>query len=208
MHVIIFSWEYPPRIVGQLADYVEELAVQLVKNGEKTWVVTYHDFLTGEYEGTGGVKTFRVTNPVRTHIGVLTWVLTLNQEVERVAANIYYDTNKQVNLIDLHDWHFIPAAVTLKKALGIPFVYSVESLEEHRSHGANSPFNMSIKSIEWLGMYEAGKLLVKSEWMRDEVVRIYKVPTDKIRIVSPTSATWLKAILETYNNVAEGGAPK
>ena len=208
MHVIIFSWEYPPRIVGQLADYVEELAVQLVKNGEKTWVVTYHDFLTGEYEGTGGVKTFRVTNPVRTHIGVLTWVLTLNQEVERVAANIYYDTNKQMNLIDLHDWHFIPAAVTLKKALGIPFVYSVESLEEHRSHGANSPFNMSIKSIEWLGMYEAGKLLVKSEWMRDEVVRIYKVPTDKIRIVSPTSATWLKAILETYNNVAEGGAPK
>jgi len=116
MHVIIFSWEYPPRIVGQLADYVEELAVQLVKNGEKTWVVTYHDFLTGEYEGTGGVKTFRVTNPVRTHIGVLTWVLTLNQEVERVAANIYYDTNKQMNLIDLHDWHFIPAAVTLKKA--------------------------------------------------------------------------------------------
>jgi len=208
VHVIIFSWEYPPRIVGQLADYVEELAVQLVKNGEKTWVVTYHDFLTGEYEGTGGVKTFRVTNPVRTHIGVLTWVLTLNQEVERVAANIYYDTNKQVNLIDLHDWHFIPAAVTLKKALGIPFVYSVESLEEHRSHGANSPFNMSIRSIEWLGMYEAGKLLVKSEWMHDEVVRIYKVPTDKIRIVSPTSATWLKAILETYNNVAEGGAPK
>lgn len=207
MHVIIFSWEYPPRIVGQLADYVEELAVQLMKNGEKIWVVTYHDFLTGEYEGTGGVKTFRVTNPVHTHIGVLTWVLTLNQEVERVAANIYYDTNKQVNLIDLHDWHFIPAAVTLKKALGIPFVYSVESLEEHRSHGANSPFNMSIKSIEWLGMYEAGRLLVKSEWMRDEVVRIYKVPTDKIRVVSLTSANWLKAILETFNNVVEGRIP-
>ena len=207
MHVIIFSWEYPPRIVGQLADYVEKLAVQLMKNGEKIWVVTYHDFLTGEYEGTGGVKTFRVTNPVHTHIGVLTWVLTLNQEVERVAANIYYDTNKQVNLIDLHDWHFIPAAVTLKKALGVPFVYSVESLEEHRSHGANSPFNMSIKSIEWLGMYEAGKLLVKSEWMRDEVVRIYKVPTDKIRVVSLTSANWLKAILETFNNVVEGRIP-
>jgi hypothetical protein len=207
MHVIIFSWEYPPRIVGQLADYVEELAAQLMKNGEKIWVVTYHDFLTGEYEGTGGVKTFRVTNPVHTHIGVLTWVLTLNQEVERVAANIYYDTNKQVNLIDLHDWHFIPAAVTLKKALGIPFVYSVESLEEHRSHGANSPFNMSIKSIEWLGMYEAGRLLVKSEWMRDEVVRIYKVPTDKIRVVSLTSANWLKPILETFNNVVEGRIP-
>jgi hypothetical protein len=208
MQVIIFSWEYPPRIVGQLAHYVEQLAVQLVKNGDKTWVVTYHDFLTGEYEGTGGVRTFRVTNPVRTHIGVLTWVLTLNQEVERVAANIYYDSDRKVDLIDMHDWHFIPAAVTLKKGLGLPFVYSVESLEEHRSHGANAPFNMSIKSIEWLGMYEAGIVLVKSEWMRDEVVRLYKVPADKIRVVSPKSTTWLNSILEAYGNIAESRRPQ
>ena len=100
----------------------------------------------------------------------------------------------------MHDWHFIPAAVTLKKALAIPFVYSVESLEEHRSHGANSPFSMSIKSIEWLGMYEAEKLLVKSAWMRDEIIRIYKVPTDKIKVVPPKSANWIKEILETYRN--------
>jgi len=200
MHVIIFSWEYPPRIVGELADYVKELATQLVKNNEKAWVVTYHDFLTGEYEEPGGVKTFRVTNPVHTHIGVLTWVLTLNDEVERVASNIYYASDKQIDLIDVHDWHFIPAAVTLKKALAIPFVYSVESLEEHRSHGSNSPFSMSIKSIEWLGMYEAEKLLVKSEWMRDEIVRIYKAPTDKVRVVQPKSANWIKEILETYRD--------
>jgi glycogen(starch) synthase len=201
MHVIIFSWEYPPRIVGELADYVRELATQLVKNNEKAWVVTYHDFLTGEHEEAEGVKTFRVSNPVHTHIGVLTWVLTLNQEVERVAANIYYASDKQVDLIDVHDWHFIPAAVTLKKALAIPFVYSVESLEEHRSHGANSPFSMSIKSIEWLGMYEAEKLLVKSAWMRDEIIRTYKVPTDKIKVVPPKSANWIKEILETYRNL-------
>jgi glycosyltransferase involved in cell wall biosynthesis len=200
MRLIIFSWEYPPRIVGELANYVKELATQLVKNNEKVWVVTYHDFLTGEYEEPEGVKTFRVTNPVHTHIGVLTWVLTLNQEVERVAANIYYASNRQVDLIDVHDWHFIPAAVTLKNALAIPFVYSVESLEEHRSRGANSPFNMSIKSIEWLGTYEAEKLLVKSEWMRDEITRIYKVPTAKIKVVQPNSANWIKEILEIYRN--------
>jgi glycogen(starch) synthase len=204
MRLIIFSWEYPPRIVGELANYVKELATQLVKNNEIAWVVTYHDFLTGEYEEPEGVKTFRVTNPVHTHIGVLTWVLTLNQEVERVAANIYYASNKQVDLIDVHDWHFIPAAVTLKNALAIPFVYSVESLEEHRSHGANSPFNMSIKSIEWLGTYEAEKLLVKSEWMRDEIIRIYKAPTAKIKVVPPKSANWIKEILETYRNSRPG----
>jgi len=206
MHVIIFSWEYPPRIVGQLADYVKDLATQLVKNNEKAWVVTYHDFLIGEHEEPEGVKTYRVTNPVHTHIGVLTWVLTLNQEVERVAANIYYSSDKQVDLIDVHDWHFIPAAVTLKNALAIPFVYSVESLEEHRSHGANSPFNMSIKGIEWLGMYEAEKLLVKSAWMRDEITRMHKVSTDRIKVIQPKSANWIKEVLETYRNSCSGAS--
>jgi glycosyltransferase involved in cell wall biosynthesis len=205
MHAIIFSWEYPPRIVGQLAEHVRELAVQLVKNKVKTYVVTYHDFLTGEHDEPEGVKTYRVTNPVHTHIGVLTWVLTLNQEIERAAANIYYNTEKQIDLIDAHDWHFIPAAVTLKKALNLPFVYSVESLEEHRSHGANSPFNMAIKSIEWLGMYEAKTLIVKSEWMRDEVYRLYKVPVEKVKVIPPKSVNWVKNVLETYQAVVGGG---
>ena len=204
MRVTLFSWEYPPRIVGQLADYVKELATQLVKNHVETYVVTYHDYLSGEHNEPEGIKTYRVTNPVRTHVGVLTWVLTLNQEVERAAANIFYGMNKNLDLIDVHDWHFIPAAVTLKKAFSLPFVYSVESLEEHRSHGANSPFNMAIKSIEWLGMYEAKKLIVKSEWMRDEISRIYRVPVEKINVVSPKLANWIRSVLTIYRDVSGG----
>ncbi|MGB9683510.1 MAG: glycosyltransferase [Candidatus Bathyarchaeales archaeon] len=202
MRVIIFSWEFPPRIVGKLADYVKKLALQLAKNKIETYVVTYHDYLTGEFEEEGNVKTYRVTNPVKTHISVLTWVLTLNQEVERAAANIYYKIGKHISLIDVHDWHFIPAAVTLKKALGISFVYSIESLEDHRSHGADSPFNMAIKSIEWLGMYEADKVVVKSEWMSSEAMRIYKVPEAKIRVVKPESELWIKKILGIYGSVS------
>jgi glycogen(starch) synthase len=203
MNVAIFSWEYPPRIVGQLADYVKTLANQLAQNQIQPYVVTYHDYLAGEYDESGGVKTFRVTNPVHTHVGVLTWVLTLNQEVERVTANIYYDQKQHINLIDVHEWHFIPAAVTLKKALEIPFVYSVESLEDHRSHGANAPFNMAIKSIEWLGMYEANTVMVKSRWMQDEVVRLYKVPTRKIKLIPFSSSAWLMEMAEAYKNVVE-----
>jgi hypothetical protein len=206
MQVIVFSWEYPPRIVGKLSDYVKTLATQLVKYQTQPYVVTYHDYLVGEHDDSNGVKTFWVTNPVRTHIGVLTWVLTLNQEVERVAADIYYDKKKQIDLIDVHDWHFIPAATTLKKALGIPFVYSVESLEDQRSHAANTPFNMAIRSIEWLGTYEAQQLIVKSAWMRDEVQRSYKTPREKLSVVLPDSNGWLKETLKIYKNAAEKGA--
>jgi glycogen(starch) synthase len=204
MRVIILSWEFPPRVVGKLAEYINALSTQLVKNKVETYVVTYHDFLTGTVEEASGVKIVRVANPVRTHIGVLTWDLTLNQEVERVAANIYYQANKQIDLINVYDWHFIPAAVTLKNALNIPFVYSVESLEDHRSPNSNTPCNMSIKSIEWLGFYEAKKVSVKSEWMRDEIVRIHRVPEEKVKVVSPSTGSWINDVLELYGTVAGG----
>ncbi len=205
MHVIIFSWEYPPRVVGKLSDYVKTLSEQLTAKNLNVDVVTFHDTLTGLEKENNGVKTTRVSNPVRTHIGVLTWVLTLNQEVERSAANIYYDSKEQIDLIDAYDWHFIPAAVTLKNGLGIPFVYSVESLEDHRTPAANSSYNMAIKSIEWLGFYEAEKISVKSEWMRDEIIRIYKVPRERIVVISTNPSYWLTDILRIYNSI-EGGS--
>lgn len=203
MHAIIFSWEYPPRVVGQLSGYVSALSTQLATSKVDVNVVTYDDSATGQTKEPSGVKTFRVANPVRTHIGVLTWVLTLNQEVERAAANIYYDSHKKIDLIDVYDWHFIPAAVTLKNGLGIPFVYSVESLEDHRSPNAISSYNMAIKSIEWLGFYEAAKISVKSEWMKDEIGRIYKVPVEKIAVISTEPSIWIKEILKLYHSVAE-----
>ncbi|MBN1245917.1 glycosyltransferase [Candidatus Bathyarchaeota archaeon] len=204
MRVIIFSWEYPPRVVGQLADYINALSIQLAKNNVETYVVTYSDSLTGAVEEASGVKIMRVANPVRTHIGVLTWDLTLNQEVERAAASIYYQADKQIDLIDVYDWHFIPAAVTLKNALNIPFVYSVESLEDHRSPNTSTPYNMSIKSIEWVGFYEAEKVSVKSDWMRDEIVRIHSVPEEKVKVVLPSAGSWIKDVLELYKTVAGG----
>ena len=207
MRIIVFSWEYPPRVVGQLADFVKLLVGDLVKKNVETYVVTYHGYLAGRHQDADGVKTIRITNPVHTHIGVLTWVLTLNQEIERAAADVYYSNDKQVDLINAFDWHFIPAAVTLKKGLGLPFVYMVESLEDHRSHGLDLPFNMAIKSIEWLGMFEAQKLLVKSEWMRDEIVKLHRVPIGKIEVISPNSPYLADHFLEVFRSVAEEVKP-
>ena len=190
-------------MVGQLSGYVKSLTTQLAANKVEVNVVTYDDRTTGETTEPSGVKAIRVDNPVKTHIGVLTWVLTLNQEIERVAANIYYDANKKIDLIDVFDWHFIPAAVTLKNGLGIPFIYSVESLEDHRSPTANSSYNLAIKSIEWLGFYESAMAMVKSEWMKEEVMRAYKVPDDKIAVIEVDANSWIEDVLKLYGSVAE-----
>jgi len=204
MRALLFSWEYPPRIVGKLAEYVSTLASQLVKNDVETHVITYHDTMTGVADEPNGAEVTRVTNPIRSLTNLLTWVLTLNQEVERVASNVYYISGKHVDVIDVHDWHFIPAAVTLKNALGIPIVYSVDSLEDHRSPTADAPLNMAIRGIEWLGFYEAQEVTAKSEWMQSEIIRLYKVPKEKIVVTLPVADIAVKNVLDIYKNVSGG----
>jgi len=204
MRAVILSWEYPPRIVGKLAEYVSTLATDLVKSGVDTSIVTFNDSLTGTLEEPNGAKVTRVNNPVRSTINLLTWVLTLNQEVERAAANVFYKNQGEIDVLDVYDWHFIPAAVTIKKALGIPFVYSVDSLEDHRSPGADSPLNMAIRGIEWLGLYEAMVATAKTEWMKNEIIRLYTVPKKKITIISPSAVSWAKDVIKVYA-LASGG---
>jgi hypothetical protein len=67
---------------------------------------------------------------------------------------------------------------------------------------------MAIKSIEWLGFYEAAKVSVKSEWMRDEIVRIYNVPAEKVKVVLPNQSSWIQEILELHNAAAGGSNSK
>ena len=198
MRIMIFTWEFPPRIIGELSHYVNRLAVELVRKEVDTHVVTYHDSWTGYHEGFDGIKAHRISNPIKTQINIVTWALTLNEEVQRVASNIYYLFKGEIDLVDVYDWHFIPAATNLKKAFNLPFVLSVNSLEDHRSHGSHAPLSLSIKSIEWLGAYEAERVVVKSEWMKEEVRRIYKVPIEKLSVVSPYTSNWVNDILKTY----------
>ena len=40
--------------------------------------------------------------------------------------------------------------------------------------------------------------------MRDEVIRIYKVPKEKIVVVAKDSDGWIKEILDMYTAVAGG----
>jgi hypothetical protein len=205
MRVAILTWEYPPRIVGKLAEYVSGIATDLVNNNVETNIITYHDTMTGTSEEPNGAIVTRVSNPVHTHINTITWALTLNQEVERAVANIHYTLGRNIDLIDVHDWHFVPAAVTLKHALEIPFIFSIDSLEDHRAPGVSTPFNMAIKGVEWLGFYESQKITAKSDWMQNEIFNLYKVPKEKIKVIYQHKNSRNKTLLSIYKPAKTGG---
>jgi len=98
----------------------------------------------------------------------------------------------------VHDRHFVPAAVTLKKALRVPFVFSIDSIEPHRSRNSGAPLSSSIRSMESLGTSEASRILVKSEWMKQELKLHYNTSEDMIEVVSPDAESWIDSILVAY----------
>ena len=203
MRAIVLTWEYPPRIIGEMANRVKTLADALVKRNVEVHVVTFDDWRVG-LEVDNNVIIHRISNPVRTHTSILTWALTLNIEMERVVADIYYNAHGKVDIVHAHDWLCVPAAVGLKHALQIPFVLTIHSTEDYRSHGSTTPFNLAIKSIEWNGLYEATKVIVHSQEMMMEVLMGYRVPESKIAVVPITAPLWIDKILDIYSS-ARGG---
>lgn len=203
LRVVIITWEYPPRIVGEIARRVEKVASALTDDGIDVSVVTFHDKIQGFERQSNGFEIYRVGNPVDPHLNILTWDLTLATEFERMVSDIYYSTQGKIDVIDAHEWLSIVPAAILKKAFGIPFIYSLYSLEEQRSHHADAPLNTAIRNLEHLGVCEASKILVESEWMKSEVERLHGISGDRIVPISPASPTWAAELRKFYREDAE-----
>lgn len=201
MRVLLLSWEFSPRILGELGRYVDKLAHNLEKRNVDVYVVTFQGDGDGRIRESNGIKVCRVSNPVQTHINILTWDSTLMTEFIRVSSNFYYSVQRQIHLIDVHDWMCIQAAVQLKKAFDLPFLYTIHSLEEHRSNFASAPLNIAIRNLEHLGIVEADRILVKSEWMRTELEKYHTGFSLKIEVVSPDANDWVEAVIALYNTI-------
>lgn len=192
------TWEYPPRIVGELAHYAQRLATALSGRRVDVSVITFHDAPYLHEKNPHGPEVHRLPNPVGPHVSVVTWALSLTPEVQRVVANIRYDRSGRLDLVDVHDWHFVAAAAELKKAFHLPFLLTLHSLEDHRSSDTSSPLSACIRGLEWLGAYECEAIIAGSSWMEAEVERIHQVPSSKVRTIRPDSPSWVEDTQKVY----------
>jgi glycosyltransferase involved in cell wall biosynthesis len=203
VRVVILTWEFPPRIVGDLAGYVQNLAYSLAAQDHDVYVFTYQETGDGKLYDLDGIQVCRIANPVRTHINIVTWDITLMTAFEKAVADVYYTVQHDIQLMDVHEWTCVPAAVQLKKAFDLPFLFTIHSLEEHRSHFANAPLNIAINNIEALGIREADTILVKSEWMKQEVNTYHPGFQKKIEVITPETSKWVDTIITLYDQISD-----
>lgn len=179
MRILMFSWEYPPLSYGGLARHVQDLSEALVSQGHQIFVITQGDGKLPREEVVSGVKIYR-SNPLQiSAINFVEHILHLNFLLLEKAINII-DQLGDFDLIHGHDWLVFWVCRVLKHALTKPLLYTIHATEFGRNQGIYNEIQRYINDLEWYATFEAWRVIVCSNFMKQEVKNLFQLPDDKV----------------------------
>jgi glycosyltransferase involved in cell wall biosynthesis len=177
----MLSWESLYSIkVGGVAPHVSEISEALARRGHEVHVFTRRgDFES--YDKINGVHYQRAEVDSSGDV-----VVQMNRMCDALYDR-FCAVQKIFGKFDVvhgHDWHPVLALSRIKRDFSLPFLLTMHSTEWGRN-GNNFGYGISqeISHREWLGCYEAAKVIVTSRCMQDELMWIYSLPEEKIRII-------------------------
>jgi len=174
------TWEFPPRVVGGIARHCEGLAKALVQQNHEVHLFTLDFPGSPSYEEMDGVKVYRASTELG-HPNFLTWVLLFNHFLAKRMADAVHSVDFDV--MHVHDWLAAFSGISFKHYLKKPMVLTVHSTEVGRAQGLHSPDSFCINGIEWWAMYEADRVIVCSESMKNEICGHFNLPLDKVDVI-------------------------
>ena len=184
MQALVLSWEYPPNNVGGLSRHVEKLSVSLVEKGVEVHVITCAVPNTPEEEKIEGVNVYRVNPYSVDNSDFLLWVNQMNFALIERAVRLIQDSIQPFSLIHAHDWLVTYAAKALKSIYKLPLLATIHATEYGRNNGLHTDMQRYISNVEWMLTYEAWKVIVCSQAMREELQGFFQVPKDKLEIIN------------------------
>ena len=182
MKILMLTWEYPPRIVGGIARVVHDLSHRMIKDGHEVTVITYKDGNAPYVEDDKGVKVYRVDNYMINPNNFIDWIMQLNFNMLAKANEIISKEGK-FDVIHAHDWLVTYAAKALKESYKIPIVATIHATENGRNSGIHDETQRYINDTEWMLTYEATEVIVNSNYMKNELQRIFGLPFEKINVI-------------------------
>ena len=182
MKILMLTWEYPPRIVGGISKVVHDLSKRLIKDGHEVTVVTYKDGNTSEFENDKGVKVHRVNNYMINPNNFIDWIMQLNFNMI-AKVNELIAKEGPFDVVHAHDWLVAYAAKTIKNSYDIPIVATIHATEAGRNRGIHDETQRYINDTEWMLTYEATEVIVNSNYMKNELQRLFGLPFEKINVV-------------------------
>lgn len=181
----MLSWEYPPRIVGGISPHVYDLSKQLVRQGIEVHVITKETPLAPDEEvEASGVHVHRVHLDQKPN-DFIHEIQLLNDATEIRVRELLEDWRRggQPTIFHAHDWLSLDAARELKYEYMLPIIATIHATEEGRNGGIHTDMQAYIHEQEYWLTYEAWRVIICSEFMRNEVIRSFNVPYDKTDVI-------------------------
>jgi glycogen(starch) synthase len=183
--VLILSWEYPPIVEGGLARHVRKLAEGLVGDGTEVHVLTRGGGHRPPVEQRHGVYVHRVAEPdfpKHDLDAFIAWVEDMNRDL--AAAGEKLGERLEFDVVHSHDWLVAPAAEQLKESFDTPWLVTVHATEHGRHQGWVRKHPQSyIHRIERDMVRSADRVITCSEFMREHVNQVFRVPKRKITTI-------------------------
>lgn len=182
--LLMLAWEYPPHTVGGLGRHVFALSCQLAEQGWEVHVLTLEPSLREAVEELTpmGVHVHRI--PVLKPDGgeFIHWVFQFNLMLIDYCRKLAKE-GLRFDIVHAHDWLVCTAARIIKHSYNIPLVATIHATEHGRNGGIHTDLQRQIHALEGTLTYEAWRVIVCSGYMRDEVIRLFNLPTDKVDVI-------------------------
>lgn len=185
MRVIMLSWEYPPRIVGGISPHVKDLSQDLAKLGVEVHVVTkYTPNAPDEEVEPSGVNVHRVHLEADPH-NFVHEIQLLNQATDRRVRMLLEEFRiaGEPTIFHAHDWLSLDSARELKYEYQLPMIATVHATEWGRNNGIHNNMSRYIHEQEYWLTYEAWRVIVCSNFMKQEVKSYFSCPENKVDVV-------------------------
>jgi len=196
LKIAVFTWEFPPMIVGGLGTFTYELSVGLMRLGHEVTAFTMNDGTLNTREIIDGVEVHRPklidfsdtlpefeSEEIRrsgTAAKFFSKVLAYNLLVStKIANDLIPKEGRTFDVLSVHDWLSAMAGIALRKATGIPMVFHIHSTERGRSLGRGSSI---IYDLEKKAANIADRIVTVSNAMRDELITC-GFQSEKIEVV-------------------------
>jgi glycosyltransferase involved in cell wall biosynthesis len=184
MRIGFFSWETLYSITsGGVAVVTTRLAEALATAGHEVHVFTRISEGQLEHEEINGVHEHRCITP-----GCDDFIEYMDHFCDSLVSCFHFIEDKygRFDVLHGHDWHVVNALANIKANKGHDkIVWTCHSTEYGRNgnHFADNWFSARIRHREWLGGYISKQVTTVSHGMKNELMREYQIPENKINVV-------------------------
>jgi len=204
LKVLMFGWEFPPYKSGGLGTACYGLTKGLARNGcDVTFVMPVTPEgakarfvkLIGASNIAKNVKIKKIESPLTAYMTSASYEETyhisstkrkqvygkdLFEEVQRYSIIAKHIAKEEHDIIHAHDWMTYQAGINAKKISKKPLIVHLHATEFDRTGGHPDG---RISHIEYVGLKEADKIITNSEFTKQNIIKHYKIPANKIEVV-------------------------